>query len=105
MTRDASKLRNLVLKVEGYDTYGDNNKGRILGCGDIGDYASIIIHNVLYVEGLKYNLLSIIQMCDKGHKATFETKICLICESKIDEVFMVGKRVNNVYMLDIELLA
>jgi len=34
-TSDASKFRNLVLKSEGYVTFGDNNKGMILGCGDI----------------------------------------------------------------------
>jgi len=49
MTRDASKFVNLILTSEGCDTYGDNNEGRILGRGDIGDNDSIIIQNVLYV--------------------------------------------------------
>ena len=30
--------------------------------------------NVLLVEDKKYNLLSVIQMCDQGHKLLFESK-------------------------------
>jgi len=62
----------MVLKYEGYVTYDYNNKEKILNYGDIGDDASIIIRNALYVKGLKHNLLSISQLCDKGHKDTFE---------------------------------
>jgi len=51
MTSDAEKFMNLVLKTEGYVTYGDNNKGRILGHGDIGDGYSII-QNVLYCNNI-----------------------------------------------------
>ena len=32
-----------MLKHEGYVTYGDNNKGRILDGVDIGDHDTIII--------------------------------------------------------------
>jgi len=83
MTSDASKFSDLMLKYDGYVTYDDNNKGRILGYGEIGDDASIIIHNVHYVEGLKHNLLSISKLCDRGHEVTFEPNLYLICESKM----------------------
>lgn len=33
MTGDINKFSNLALKAKGYVTYGDNNKGRILGKG------------------------------------------------------------------------
>jgi len=36
MTGDASKFNNLKMRQEGFVTYGDNNKGRILGRGDAG---------------------------------------------------------------------
>jgi len=35
MTGDASQLINLKWKPTGFVTYGDNNRGRILGVGDI----------------------------------------------------------------------
>ena len=71
MTRDKSKFMSLKAKEEGFVTYGDNNKGRILGVGNIGNSLTIFIENVLYVEGLKHNLLSMIQMCDKDFKIIF----------------------------------
>ena len=47
-------------------TFGDNSKGQIKGIGKIGNKFFIFIENVLLVNGLKYNLLSISQLCDKG---------------------------------------
>jgi len=73
MTGDKSKFVNIILKQEGHMTYGDNNKGRILGRGSIGDKRILLIHDVLYVEGLKHNLLSISQVCDKGYQVIFKS--------------------------------
>uniref|UniRef100_A0A151UDN7 Retrovirus-related Pol polyprotein from transposon TNT 1-94-like beta-barrel domain-containing protein n=1 Tax=Cajanus cajan TaxID=3821 RepID=A0A151UDN7_CAJCA len=57
MTGDPSKFSSLKLKNEGYVTYGDNNKGRILGHGNVGNSSSqTLIENVLLVDGLKHNL-------------------------------------------------
>jgi len=36
MTGEVSQLINLKWKPTGFVTYGDNNRGRILGVGDIG---------------------------------------------------------------------
>ena len=71
MIGDKSKFTKLELKEKGFVTYGDNNKGRILGSGFISNGASFNIHNVVLVEGLKHNLLSISQLCDKGFKVVF----------------------------------
>jgi len=62
MTRDSDKFIKPTHKSKGYITYGDNNKGIILGFGIIGDGTGLTIKNVLYVEGLKHNLLSISQL-------------------------------------------
>ena len=59
MIRDKSKFLSISFKQEGHVTYGDNNKGRILGRGSIGDENILVIHDVLFVEGLKHNPLSI----------------------------------------------
>ncbi|XP_068497700.1 uncharacterized protein [Phaseolus vulgaris] len=50
MTSDLTKFTSLKLKAEGYVTYGDNNRGRILGRGTVGTGSSTTIENVLYVE-------------------------------------------------------
>ena len=78
MTGDAQLLTGLILNHGGYVTYGDNNKGKIIGNGDIGVKGNLIIHNVFLVEGVKHNLLSIIQLCYKGLEVTFQAEICLI---------------------------
>ena len=61
----------------------------------------MIIKYVLLVDGLKHNLLSISKLCNKGYKITFEPDLCLIAYSKTNETVLVGKRVNNVYMLNV----
>ena len=101
MTGDKSKFLSISIKQEGHVTYGDNNKGRILGRGSIGDKDILVIHDVLYVEGLKHKLLSISQLCEKGYQVVFKSNTCEICLPNTKEVMLVGKRVNNLYLLDI----
>ena len=66
MTRDESKVAFLTEKG-GYMTFGDNGKGRIIGHGSIGyNSLSLIEFFFLLIDGLKHNLLSFSQLCDKG---------------------------------------
>ena len=46
-------------------TFGDNGQGNILGIGETGNNSTNSIDNVYLVDGLKYNLLSILQLCYK----------------------------------------
>ena len=43
--------------------------------------------NVLLVEGLKHNLISISQLCDKGFKVMFDPNSCLIYDTHGSIVF------------------
>jgi len=101
MTAEASQLINLKWKPAGFVTYGDNNRGRILGVGDIRSENKVIIKDVLLVEGLKHSLLSISQLCDRGYKITFEPEQCIIADLESTETILVGKRVSNVDMLNV----
>jgi len=101
MTGDASKFINLKMRQEGFVTYRDNNKGRILGRGDVGSHDLIIIKDVLLVYRLKHNILSISQLCDKGYEVTFKPDLCLISHASTRQTLVIGKRVNNIYMLNI----
>jgi len=69
--------------------------------GIVGTGNSATIENVLYVEGLKHSLLSISQLCDKGYKVNFKSKGCTISSDSSSKVLFTGKRVNNIYLLDI----
>jgi len=102
MTGGKSRLTDFVSKERGYVTFGDNNKGRIIGEGNIGNQHRTQIKNVLYVNGLKHNPLSISQLCDKGFKIEFNKNFCLISEAIYGKLVHIGKRIGNIYMLNNE---
>ena len=66
MIGDESNFDFLKKKNGGYVTFRNNAKGKIISQGNIGNDISSLIENVLLVDGLKHNLLSISQFCDKG---------------------------------------
>ena len=68
MTGDHNLLSTLKSKDEGTVTFGDNAKGKIIGIGNVGNLKNPFIENVLLVDGLKHNLISISQLCDIGYK-------------------------------------
>ena len=57
-------------KSNGIDstTFGDNGKGKVKGLGKIAISNDLSISNVLLVESLNFNLLSVAQLCDLGFK-------------------------------------
>ncbi|KAF1868035.1 hypothetical protein Lal_00015285 [Lupinus albus] len=57
---------------------------------------------VLYVEGLKHNLLSINQLCDKGFHVPLYPDKCIIESKEFLNSKLVGKRINNIYMIYID---
>ena len=101
MTGDRAMFSTLKSKGRGHVTFGDNSKGKIIGEGSIGKTSSPIIKNVLLVEGLKHNLLSISQMCDKGNHVSFDKSYCTIKNSTDNTVLFVGHRDENVYIFDL----
>ena len=76
MTGDKSQFITLDAKNRGMVTFEDNGKRKIIGIGNIGITPSKYIENILLVDDLKYNLLSISQFCDKGYKVIFESTFC-----------------------------
>jgi len=53
-------------------------KVKFLDSGKIGMNPFISIENVLLVDGLKYSLLSVSQLCDKGFLVSFDSHNCFI---------------------------
>jgi len=76
MMGDASKFIHISSKNSKHVTYGDNNKGKILGVGKIGLNPSTSIENVLLVDGLKHSLLSVCQLCDISFLILFDSHNC-----------------------------
>ena len=78
MTGDASKFTSLILKDQESVTYRDNRKANVIGEDNIIVNKDLSIKNVLLVEDLKHNLISISQLCDNGFKVIFCTNKCSI---------------------------
>ncbi|XP_070017598.1 uncharacterized protein [Nicotiana sylvestris] len=85
-------------------SFGNVKKGYILGIRKVGKSLTHFIENVYYVNGLKYSLLSVSQICDKGNKVEFLSKICTVTKPVTGEVVLVAKRYNNIYVVDFESL-
>jgi hypothetical protein len=65
----------LKKKKGGSVTFGNDNSTIIIGkCTVILGNKDVVAENVILVENIKHNLLSVIQMCDQGHTLIFNSK-------------------------------
>ena len=78
MTDDKDQFNKLDAKDGRHVTFRDNAKGKIIGIREIGNPQSLSIHHVLFIDGLKHNLLSISQLCNMGNKVLSILKIALL---------------------------
>ena len=99
MTSDFSKFLIFTKRDGEFVTFGDNAKGKIVGIGNIINSSPPIIENVLLVDNLKHNLLSISQLCDKGYRVIFESSKCLIEDACSKEIIFIGNRKDNVKLM------
>ena len=78
MTEDRSLLKVFESKKGGNVTFSDGRKSYIKGKGTISLLGLPDIANVLYVEGLRMNLLSISKICDQDFMMLFSKGKCLV---------------------------
>ena len=71
MTGDIKNFLSLKTLQRGGVSFGDGKKRYILGVGKVGKTLEESIENVYHVDGLKYSLLSVSQICDKGNEVKF----------------------------------
>ncbi|GJY84227.1 putative ribonuclease H-like domain-containing protein [Tanacetum coccineum] len=89
----------------GFVTFGEG-KGRITGKGNIKT-DKLDFDDVYYVNGLKFNLFSVSQMCDKKNSVLFTETECLVLSPNfklLDEsqvVLRIPKQ-NNMYYFDLQ---
>ena len=102
MIGDKEQFNKFDAKDEGHVTFGENEKGKIISIGEIGNPQFLSIHYVLFIDGLKHNLLSISQLYDMENKVTFYPKNCFISSLDEDKVIFSGERVDNVYVIDLK---
>ncbi len=105
MTGERRMFKELQLKESGNVGFGGNQKGKIIGSGKVGDKFLPSIDNVLLVDGLKHNLLSVSQLCDSGYDVGFSDNACIAKSKKDGSIFFRAKRKNNIYKIKLSELA
>jgi hypothetical protein len=83
-----------------YVTYGDNSRARIVGLGRIAITKDLSISNVLFVESLSFNLLSVAQLCDLGLICTFDKNGVVVIHEKDKSLVFKGFRHGHIYLVD-----
>ena len=72
MTGDKEKLQSYTaLEKENKVSFGNDTPAFIKGKGSVQLKEKVKAGNVIYVDGLKHNLLSVSQMCDQGTEVIF----------------------------------
>src|SRR4051812_5905982 len=60
-----------------------------------------MIGGVLLVDGLKHDLISINQLCDKDNFVTFSSSECRIFITKFDQTIFTSSRNRNTYIVNL----
>src|ERR1044072_1731264 len=108
-SRHMTGVRSMFLDLQirkngGTVTFRGNQKGIIIGKGNVGKVPHPVINNVLLVKGLKHNLLRISQLCDSGFSVSSDKDIYNVTDGKGKAIFE-AKRQGNLYKINTENLA
>ncbi|XP_070026701.1 intracellular protein transport protein USO1-like [Nicotiana sylvestris] len=68
MTGNKDQFLSLEDLKGGNVIFGNGKKGGIIGVGKVGKTDSHSIENVYLIDGLKYSLISVSQLCDRGNQ-------------------------------------
>ncbi|XP_062085718.1 uncharacterized protein LOC133791824 [Humulus lupulus] len=76
MTGDKDFLVNIRPMKCGEVTFGNGLAGNVIGMGTLNLEGLARLKNVMLVEGLRVNLLSVSQICDQGYTVNFDSNHC-----------------------------
>jgi len=78
MTGEKSNFLSLTIAERGCEAFGNGKSRTIVGIDKIGESLSHSIDCVYLIDGLKRNLLSVSQLCDKDNLVAFSPTCCLV---------------------------
>ena len=104
MTGEKSNFLSLAATQGGSVAFDNGKSGTIIGIGQIGESLSHSIDGVYLGDGLKHNLLSVSQLCDKDNLIVFTSNHCLVVNMDTEDIVLRGKRHKNVYKVCISSL-
>eukprot|EP00253_Pinus_taeda_P030036 PITA_30036 len=102
MTGGKEKLESYTTLEKGKKvSFGNDTPTAIKGKGTAQLKEKVKAENVLYVDGLKHNLLSVSQMCDNGTEVIFQSDGCSVRDLDTGRTVNKGKRnPNNLYIFE-----
>jgi hypothetical protein len=99
MIGDKGKFLSLIERKSGNVTFGNDAPGKIKGKGMVSlSNGKGKSQDVLLVDGLKHNMLSVSQMCDRGCEVVFTSKDYKIKSVSSGQVVAKGIRKKIMYM-------
>ena len=102
MSGEEQLFNNVTKQDLGSVTFGDNSKARAVGIGSVDFAGTMQVEQVLFIDGLKHNLLSISQLCDERNIVTFEYDKCIIRSPEFKKTRFVDQRHKNMYVLQLK---
>ena len=78
-------------------TFGDGSHAQVLGKGTVEKPRLPLLKDVLYIKGIKTNLLSITQICDEDFLVQFSKKGCIIIDEEGIQVLEGNRTTDNCY--------
>ena len=97
MTGEKANFLSLAATQGGSVAFGNEKLGTIICIGKIGESLSNSIEDVYLVDGLKHNLLSVSQRCDKDNLVVSTSNRCLVVNMNTEDIVLRGKRHKNMY--------
>jgi hypothetical protein len=80
--------------------FGDNSKGEVIGLGKVVITLDHSISNVLHIDSLSYNLLSISQLCEMGYNCLFTDKGVEVFRREDSSIVFMDRLKNKLYLVD-----
>jgi hypothetical protein len=81
-------------------SYGDKSSSKVLGLGKVVITPDLLLVNVMLVETLGYNLLSVYQLATLGFSTFFDIDMVVLMWCKSPKVAFVGYVKNGLYVID-----
>jgi hypothetical protein len=102
MIGDKNRFLTLKKERDGSILFENNHSAKIIGRGTVNlGSKNVMEENVLLVKDMKYNLLSVSQMCDQGHRLQFDLeKFEIRKEGSGRLVATTIQILNNIYVLN-----
>jgi hypothetical protein len=81
-------------------TFGDTSKGKVLGRGKLVISKDLSLENIMLVESLGYNLLSVHHLCSMGYNSYFTLHYVKVFRSDNLNLVFTGHVENGLYVVD-----